>query len=88
MAVTADLATNSDSPRVPSCPMCGEKITMFAMWESDVVGVPDAPKFWGDKDKDARAILHSEGAWVHFRVNGDRGRLAYLALRARKPRKT
>ncbi len=78
---------NDDIPRVPRCPICGKRITMFAIWESERTGVPDAPGFWGDEDKDERAELHSKGAWVHFRVNNDRGRLAYLAQRVRKPRK-
>ena len=77
---------NKKLPKVPSCPMCGERVTLFAMWESDTIGEPDIPSFWGEKGVDERAVLHQSGAWVHFRVNGDRGRLAYLKHRA-KPHK-
>ena len=61
--------------KVPVCPICGEKVTKFMVTDSDKPGQPEEPGFWGVDD---RAIIHQEGAWCHFRVGKDRGRLAYL----------
>lgn len=56
---------------------------MFALWDSGKPGEPKNEKFWGPSGKDEtgkpiRAILCQQGAWIHFRVYNDKGRLAYL----------
>lgn len=74
-------ADNGKNELVHICPICKalgvtKKVTLFAIWDSNKAGQPDDQKFWGKPGN--RTIIHQQGAWVHFRVGNDDGRLAYL----------
>jgi hypothetical protein len=72
----------SSDKMMPSCPICGSRVKMSALVESDKPGFPDDPQFWGEPGN--RAIKCQKGAWLHFRV-GKEQRLAYLRRLATRP---
>ena len=72
----------SNDKLLPSCPICGSRVTLSALVDSDKPGFPDDPEFWGAPGD--RAIKCQAGAWLHFRA-GKEQRLAYLRKLALKP---
>jgi len=70
---------------VPSCPICGQKISLAMKVDSDMPGQP-SDLFWGPKA--SRRRICSQGAWFHFEVM-NKGqliqRVAYLMKKAEPP---